>query len=91
MQNGRVESFHRQAPEECLRANWSHNLLDARAKITDWRKEYNEIPPHSSLDNRTPKEFAEMLKKASYGKDAGFAWLENTSGVSHFATAPATG
>ena len=68
-----------------------YQIFDARSKITDWRKEYNEVRPHSSLDYRTPNEFAQVVKKASYGKDAGYACLENASGVSHFATAPATG
>ena len=90
MQNGHVESFHGKLREECLRANWFRNLFDARAKISDWRKEYNEVRPHSSLDYRTPDEFAAALRKASYGKDAGFACLEDAKGVSHFATAPAT-
>jgi putative transposase len=90
MQNGHVESFHGRLREECLRANWFSNLFDARSKITDWRKEYNEIRPHSSLDYRTPNEFGQALKKASYGKDAGYACLENADGVSHFATAPTT-
>jgi putative transposase len=90
MQNGHVESFHGRLREECLRASWFSNLFDARTKITDWRKEYNEIRPHSSLDYRTPREFAETLKKASYGKDADFVCLENAAGVSHFATAPTT-
>jgi putative transposase len=90
MQNGHVESFHGRLREECLRASWFSNLFDARTKITDWRKEYNEIRPHSSLDYRTPREFAETLKKASYGKDAGYACLENADGVSPFATAPTT-
>jgi len=90
MQNGHVESFHGRLREECLRASWFSNLFDARSKITDWRKEYNEVRPHSSLDYRTPREFAETLKKASYGKDADFVCLENAAGVSHFATAPTT-
>jgi hypothetical protein len=42
------------------------------------------------LNYRTPNEFACTLKKASYGKDAGYACLENAAGVSHFATAPTT-
>jgi hypothetical protein len=41
--------------------------------------------PHS-LDYKTPQEFAQTLKRASYGKDAGYACLENASGVSHLAT-----
>ena len=89
-QNAHVESFHGRLREECLRTSWFSNLFDARAKITSWRKEYNEERPHSSLNYRTPQQFAETLKRASYGKDAGFACLENASGASHFATAPTT-
>jgi putative transposase len=77
MQNGHVESFHGKLREECLRASWFRNLFDARMKIADWRKKYNESRPHSSLDYRTPKEFAETLRNTSYGKDARFVCLEN--------------
>jgi hypothetical protein len=65
-------------------------LFDARSKITDWGKEYNEVRPHSSLDYRTPNEFAQAVKKASYGKKTGFACLE-TPPRSHFVTAPTAG
>jgi putative transposase len=91
MQNGHVESFHGKLREECLRASWFRNLFDARVKIADWRKEYNEVRPHSSLDYRTPDEFARAIRRASGGKDADFVCLENASGVSHFPSAPATG
>jgi hypothetical protein len=30
----------------------------ARSKIEAWRRDYNEVRPHSSLDNRTPMEFS---------------------------------
>jgi Integrase core domain len=39
--------------------SWFQNLFDARRKIAEWRIEYNEERPHSSLGYRTPKEFAE--------------------------------
>jgi hypothetical protein len=70
------------------RASWFRNLFDARVKIADWRKEYNEVRPHSSLDYRTPDEFARAIRRASGGKDADFVCLENASGVSHFPSAP---
>jgi putative transposase len=84
MQNGHVESFHGRLREECLRTHWFKNLFDARTKITDWRKEYNEVRPHSSLKYRTPAAFA---AEARNGKDADQVCLENASGVSHFPTA----
>jgi putative transposase len=38
--------------------NWFMNLRHAREVIEDWRKDYNEVRPHSSLNNRTPEEYA---------------------------------
>jgi putative transposase len=64
MQNGHVESFNGRLRDECLNANWFRNLLDARAKITAWRVEYNGERPHSSLGYRTPNEFAAILKSS---------------------------
>lgn len=58
MQNGHVESFNGRLRAECLNASWFHNLVDARRKIGAWREEYNGERPHSSLDGRTPNEFA---------------------------------
>jgi putative transposase len=57
-QNGHVESFHGRFRDECLNASWFWNLWDARRKIADWRIDYNQQRPHSSLDYRTPEEFA---------------------------------
>jgi putative transposase len=76
-QNAHVESFHGRLREECLRVSWFQNLFDARRKIALWRRDYNEQRPHSSLNYRAPAEFA---RETSYGKDAGFACLENASG-----------
>lgn len=58
MQNGHVESFNGRFRDECLNANWFVNLADARTKIENWRREYNEERPHSALGYRTPAEFA---------------------------------
>jgi putative transposase len=65
MQNGHVESFNGRLRDECLNANWFATLVDARAKITAWRDEYNGERPHSSLGYRTPNEFAEVLKSSA--------------------------
>jgi putative transposase len=64
MQNGHIESFNGRLRDECLNANWFHNLADARAKIRAWRDEYNGERPHSSLGYRTPNEFAGILKSS---------------------------
>ena len=44
--------------DECLNVNWFLSLEDARDKIETWRTDYNEYRPHSSLDYKTPSDFA---------------------------------
>jgi len=85
-ENAHVESFHGRLREECLRVSWFQNLFDARRKIANWRHDYNEQRPHSSLNYQTPAEFA---RRTSYGKDVGSAHFENADGVSNFPTASA--
>jgi len=63
MQNGHVESFNGRLRDECLNASWFVNLADARAKIENWRQQYNADRPHSSLDYRTPQEFAKTCSE----------------------------
>ncbi len=53
--------------------SWFQNLFDARGKIAAWRKEYNEKRPHSSLQYRTPVEFAAQAAgfyRAGLGQEA---------------------
>jgi len=63
MQNGHVESFNGRLRDECLNASWFANLADAKRKIESWREEYNAERPHSSLDYRTPEEFAKACSE----------------------------
>ena len=58
MENGYVESFNGRFRDECLNENWFSSLADARHKIAQWKQDYNELRPHSSLQYRTPMEFA---------------------------------
>ena len=58
MENGYVESFNGRFRDECLNENWFSSLADARQKIAQWKQDYNERRPHSSLQYRTPREFA---------------------------------
>ncbi len=59
IENAFAESFNGRLRDECLNTNWFMNLKHAREVIEDWRKDYNEVRPHSSLKGRTPKEYAE--------------------------------
>ncbi len=58
VQNPFVESFNGKMRDECLNIHWFADLADARNRINDWREDYTQVRPHSSLGNRTPGEFA---------------------------------
>ena len=53
--NAYIESFNGSFRDECLNINWFLSLDDAREKIEEWRRDYNDWRPHSSLDNLTPE------------------------------------
>ncbi len=57
-QNGFIESFNGRFRDECLNEHWFSDILHAREIINDWRQDYNESRPHSSLNYQTPAEFA---------------------------------
>ena len=56
-QNGSNESFNGKFRDECLSMQWFKNRIDAKILIEEFRREYNEIRPHSSLGPLTPLEF----------------------------------
>ena len=51
-----IESFNGSFRDECLNAHWFLSLDDAREKIAQWREEYNDFRPHSSLGGLTPNQ-----------------------------------
>jgi putative transposase len=64
-QNGANESFNGKFRDECLGMQWFKNRIDAKVAIDDWRKMYNEVRPHSSLNNLTPLEYAKSISTTS--------------------------
>jgi putative transposase len=60
VENGYIESFNGRLRDECLNGEVFFGLVDARAKLEQWRRDYNEKRPHSALADRTPAEFAEI-------------------------------
>lgn len=56
-ENAYCESFNGKFRDECLNENLFETLDHARKLIEDWRIDYNDVRPHSSLDNLTPAEF----------------------------------
>lgn len=52
--------------DEFLNMNWFLSLGDLQEKAQDWRDEYYNERPHSSLKMKTPKEFLESYDKGIY-------------------------
>ncbi len=55
------EAFNSRLRQECLNASWFLSMADAQQRINEWRIDYNEDRPHSSLGNLTPSDFAAQL------------------------------
>ena len=63
-QNGYVERFHGTLRTELLDRELFTSLLEAEVLATEYRYEYNNERPHSSLEDRTPADvFWEGMKK----------------------------
>jgi len=52
--NAFIESFNGKFRAECLNTHWFMSLDDARSKLEEWRKDYNEVRPHSAIGNNPP-------------------------------------
>lgn len=62
-QNGTDESFNGTFRNECLSMEWFRNRTEAAVVIETWRRHYNDVRPHSSLDYRTPSEFNRDIER----------------------------
>ena len=60
-ENGHVESFHGKFRDECLNREVFGNLLEAKVLVEEWREQYNNKRPHSSLGYKTPREFGRQF------------------------------
>ncbi len=54
--NAFIESFNGKFRAERLNANWFLSLDEARRKCEAWRRDYNDVRPHSAIGGKTPKE-----------------------------------
>ena len=63
MQNAFIESFNGKLRDECLNEQWFETLAQARTTIAAWRRDYNEVRPHSSLGRIPPARFAEQHRR----------------------------
>ena len=62
-QNAFIESFNGSLRDELLNEEMFDSLDDARRKLALWRYDYNNVRPHSSLENQTPAEARRALEQ----------------------------
>ena len=67
VENAYIESFNGRLRDECLNSSWFQSLDDARRAVQDWRRDYNDVRPHSGLGDLSPSEFAKELLGLSPG------------------------
>ena len=53
-ENGHIESFNGKLRDVLLNREIFSTLAEATIMIEEWRREYNQVRPHSSLGYRPP-------------------------------------
>jgi putative transposase len=64
-QNAYIESFNGKLRDECLNEHWFETLRQAREALAEWRKDFNEVRPHSSCSRMPPARFAALHRQHS--------------------------
>lgn len=67
-ENPFTESFNGSLRDECLNMELFTGVKDAQAIVEDWRQQYNNYRPHSSLGYKTPSEFAAEYNRSHEAK-----------------------
>ena len=64
-ENGCVESFNGKLRDELLNGEIFYTLKEAQSLVQGWRREYNQVRPHSSWGYRPPAPEATLLQPAT--------------------------
>jgi putative transposase len=67
-ENGFIESFNSRFRDEFLEREEFESVVDAKAKGSWFRREYNTIRPHSGLGYQTPKDFSDECDRGLHGQ-----------------------
>ena len=67
--NGHVETLNGSLRDECLNIHWFESLAEARVIVEAWRRDYNEVRPHSALMDLAPAEFLRQREDLGFSKD----------------------
>ena len=87
-ENPYIESFNGSLRDECLNMHVFTNGRHAQDVTEEWRNEYNELRPHSSLNYQTPAEFAAHWRNSNRPTaslrcaNAEYAGLDQEHGIS---------
>jgi putative transposase len=57
-QNAKIESLNGRIRDELLNAHCFATIENVRSLAETWRRDYNEVRPHSTLGGLTPREYA---------------------------------
>ena len=69
--NAFIEAFNGRFRAECLNAHWFLSLEDAREKMEDWCKYYNEERPHGQSGTRPRSRFSIPMAQPARHSEAG--------------------
>jgi transposase InsO family protein len=64
-QNGTNESFKGKLRDECLNLESFRNRREAKIIIENWRRHFNDVRPHMSLNYLRPAEFKQRHQPQS--------------------------
>lgn len=67
-ENGVIESFNSRFRDEFLNGEEFESVADAKARASNWRREYNRIRPHSALAYKTPQAFSDECDLGLHGQ-----------------------
>jgi putative transposase len=67
-QNAFVESFNGRFRDECLNQYWFTSFEEANRLIQVWKHDYNNVRPHSALNNLTPAQFAKLKEEKEFAR-----------------------
>lgn len=83
-ENPYIESFFDKLRQECLNCYLFGNVQEAQSICEQWRQEYNQFRPHSSLNYLTPDEFVRQHEAMPTIQSAGSPVGTDESGKGEF-------
>ena len=66
-----IEAFNGRLRQECLNQYWFFSVEEARARVEEWRNDYNTVRPHTALGNHTPAAFRAAWAKQQANRETG--------------------